>query len=327
MRFWCSWLVGLAAALGCGERSAPVEPSGKATTDCSMAEILAGTCGDTADPTLDEVPDGYVAPVDSTAVAPVDSTVVAPDPIDRNQIADPFNIQIEYRHEGGPVFTAEDIAAIERAARRWEEVIVEGFADTTTYERWVWDVIRDEYRQERRKVYIDDFYLVANAWSWDDGDGFAGWGNSNELRGGGEAGREIPLSGQIDLHMRTAEIGADWMYSLALHEIGHALGLVGIWNEGLGLPNYWLRPAFVSWFGVTDGVFFKNSETGNHFNLLGDIMYFTAWTGDVTSLSAAVLDDMGYTVNYGAVDPWRRPAGKLSVLAEHNLHLRCGVGH
>ena len=76
MRFWVL-LVGLAAAVGCGERSMPVEPAGKATTDCSLAEILAGTCSDTADPTLDEVPAGYVAPVDSTVVADGDSTVTA----------------------------------------------------------------------------------------------------------------------------------------------------------------------------------------------------------------------------------------------------------
>ena len=94
-----------AAVLGCGERSMPVKPAGKATTDCSMAEILAGTCSDTdcsmaeilagtcsdtADPTLDEVPDGYVAPVDSTAAAAGDSTVteeVMPEAYERHYIS------------------------------------------------------------------------------------------------------------------------------------------------------------------------------------------------------------------------------------------------
>ena len=408
MRFWVL-LWGLAAALGCGERSMPVEPAGKATTDCSMAEILAGTCSDTADPTLDEVPDGYVAPVDSTVatvadstvteeeeevvVAAGDSTAVAPDTIDRTQIADPFNIQIEYRHVGGPVFTAEDIAAIERAARRWEEVIVEGFPDETASlelfqqlsiseslianvqcrrtflghfckgdapdnitfgasckgsgckdgawfrcdtrsceasEGTVWTVYQDETRQ----VYVEDFVVVVHARAMDAAwDGELGSALSADEDYLGERGKEseIPLGGIIYLHWRTADFteqgyenGADGMYRLALHEIGHALGLVRR-NERLGLPDYWQRPAFVSRFGVTDGVFgFLN---GGHFNLPGDVMYVSSWMSDVTSLSAAVLDDMGYTVDYDAVEEWRRPAGKRSVLAEHNLHLRCGVGH
>ena len=66
----------LVLGLGCGDREKPVsvEPSGKASTDCSLADILAGRCGDTADPTLDEVPENYVPPSPST---PADSTEAA----------------------------------------------------------------------------------------------------------------------------------------------------------------------------------------------------------------------------------------------------------
>ena len=106
-------LVGLAAAVGCGERSMPVEPAGKATTDCSLAEILAGTCSDTADPTLDRVPEGYVAPVDSTVSADADSTaagdtgdgggdLVDEEPVDESGslgVSSQFNIDAVFRSQ------------------------------------------------------------------------------------------------------------------------------------------------------------------------------------------------------------------------------------
>ena len=104
------------------------------------------------------------------------------------------------------------------------------------------------------------------------------------------------------------------MYHLALHEIGHALGLVGVWSKRTSAPDYWLRPAFVSRFGVTDGVFFKTSEIEGHFNLPGDVMVFDGpWSTDVTSLSAAVLEDMGYRVDYAAVEEWRMPYGPTAL--------------
>ena len=59
---------------GDGDRSAPAGPAGKVSADCTLAEIFSGKEGCQADPSLDVVPDGYVAPVDSTASADADST-------------------------------------------------------------------------------------------------------------------------------------------------------------------------------------------------------------------------------------------------------------
>ena len=70
-------LTSLAVVLfGCGDgdRSAPAGPAGKVSADCSLAEIFSGKEGCPEDPSLDVVPEGYVAPVDSTATAPSDST-------------------------------------------------------------------------------------------------------------------------------------------------------------------------------------------------------------------------------------------------------------
>ena len=119
------------------------------------------------------------------------------------------------------------------------------------------------------------------------------------------------------------------MYILALHEIGHALGLVP--RSGTDwihspLDDYWTRPAFVSRFGVTEGVF---SFVNSHFNLPGDIMSNdnSVWYSDVTSLSAAVLDDTDFYVDYDAVEEFVVPSAKLSILPEPEHNLLCGVGH
>ena len=98
--------------LSCGDQPTPVAPPplSKTVTDCSLAEILAETCGDTADPTLDEVPEGYESPVDTTiaGVTETDSTVAVIDTsavdtaavvaevdtvMSPQGIGDPFNIQ------------------------------------------------------------------------------------------------------------------------------------------------------------------------------------------------------------------------------------------
>ena len=74
MRFLMMVLIGLVLGCGDGDRSVPAGPAGKVSADCSLVEILSGKEGCPEDPSLDEVPAGYVAPVDSTATAPSDST-------------------------------------------------------------------------------------------------------------------------------------------------------------------------------------------------------------------------------------------------------------
>ncbi len=73
MRFLLMVLVGFVLSCGDGDRSVQ-GPSGKVSADCSLVEIFSGKEGCQADPSLDEVPEGYVAPVDSTETADADST-------------------------------------------------------------------------------------------------------------------------------------------------------------------------------------------------------------------------------------------------------------
>ena len=79
---WLMVVLVAAVFLSCGEdRETPAGPSGKAAADCSLFEILSGKEGCAEDPTLDEVPEGYEAPVDSTMATVTDSTAAEPEPV------------------------------------------------------------------------------------------------------------------------------------------------------------------------------------------------------------------------------------------------------
>ena len=294
-------LVVLVAAMGCGDGETPVSPAGKANTDCSLMDIMAGTCSDTESPVSDEVPP-----------------------------ADPFNIQIEYQHVSGPPLSADAKAVIERAARRWEEVIVEGFPDVAfSY----YSALPDAYKPYDG-VFIDDFALTVNAkdliknkpWRL---------GSASSLYYRYNRDIEIPLMGNIHLYLYTedsysefdrfAQNPLQYMYWVALHEIGHALGIKRRGRFGR-VTDYRTKPAFVARFGLS-GLWEWNSH---HFNIGGDVMSARTpiWNlDDVTTLSATFLDDLGYHVDYDAVEDFVIPSAsaKLSILAEHNLY--CGVPH
>ena len=206
-----------------------------------------------------------------------------------------FTIRIEYRHVAGPIFNQADKDLIEEAARQWESVVVRG----------------------GKSFYV----LVVEAHTLDSiGGPFSGTGGYRTVENG------VPVSGQISLAQR-----AQWEGNfrlLALHEIGHALGLVG--------GGYWLGPEFQRRYGSSlNGVPFA-LRYGNHFNVYGEIMgAHDGLVSEVTELSATVLDDIGYTVDYDAVGPfpgeWTSINGHTftigDIVPKPTLPLFCGVGH
>lgn len=131
---------------------------------------------------------------------------------DTSDFADPFNIQVEYSTNGndGPPFTQADKDAIERAARRWEQVITEGFPDTLYKERVG---IGPDYRE----VFIDDHRVKVYAGRLD-----------NEFASGAgvtqpweeRPNSDVPFSGSIWLFARVSTIGAEQFYKVALHFSG-----------------------------------------------------------------------------------------------------------
>ena len=78
--FYLLSLLACAALLACGQEQAPTAsgPAGKVSADCTLAEIFSGKEGCAEDPSLDEVPAGYVAPSDSTETAVEDTVATAP---------------------------------------------------------------------------------------------------------------------------------------------------------------------------------------------------------------------------------------------------------
>ena len=144
MRFLLVGLVGL--VLGCGDRdrSVPAGPAAKVSADCSLFEILSGKEGCAEDPSLDEVPEDYEAPSDSTMAAVTDTTetetvdadstgAVDPEPVVADttetvtaepvSATDTFDIEVVFLPPSGGArdFTDHEKQLVLKAARRWEE--------------------------------------------------------------------------------------------------------------------------------------------------------------------------------------------------------------
>ena len=137
-------LVLLVAALGCGDGETPVSPSGKASADCSLMEILSGKEGCAEDPSLDEVPDGYVPPADSTAAGDAGDGGEEEEPVDEPETDEPeteepevddldrtFDIEIRFLPpaQGSRDFTNHEKQVILNAAQRWEKKFLHGVPD------------------------------------------------------------------------------------------------------------------------------------------------------------------------------------------------------
>ena len=329
MRLLMVVLVGL--FLGCGERSMPVKPAGKSTTDCSMAEILAGTCSDTADPTLDEVPDGYVAPVDSTGHADADTTdteavdadTTATDTTDTEAVdADTTEAEImpeAYRRhyislEIDSVFTPEEYDLINQAADDWDRVISSGYRDGIT--------ISVEPLPEERQL-----------------EGLAG---DARITGEGLVREGIVLPTLCRARLQSSDaFNSDWPLTLfkyfASHEIGHCLG-IGSFSRFSALledtPGYEYR----QFVGHHARVAFRKSAgsewTGPNVPMINDAHWspvlhrspltpgLTHYTPEVvTTVDAAALLDIGYRINMSEATPTRIVVGQRSIYGPADLFL------
>lgn len=137
----CSALVSAFLASCDDAPNAPVGPPAGKATECSLPEILAGKAGCAEDPSLDEVPEGYEEPADTTATAATDTMATADgdttstsvtsvqSPVDAPAAeVDTFNIEVVFLPPSGEArdFTHHEKQLILKAARRWEEKFLHG---------------------------------------------------------------------------------------------------------------------------------------------------------------------------------------------------------
>jgi hypothetical protein len=236
-----------------------------------------------------------------------------------------FNIQFDYRFDTNNWFTLERRAALEIAADIWERIILDEFADTSigTNIPFVRNPQTDLSNLWQTDLVIDDLLIFAGARSITSGalaDGGASGYYNNDTR---YTGNDFePRVGTISFDTntnwffdRTPDTQDDIPFdrfdfiSVAIHEIGHVLGF----SRGL--------TAFDNWV-INDQFTGTNAQQVNGGRAIplqiggGHIRsgYEYAGSGEVsmdpssasgtrqlpTILDIAILDDIGYSVNYAA---------------------------
>ena len=242
-----------------------------------------------------------------------------------------FKIQFDYRYDSSGWFTPERKAALETAASVWEKIILDEFQDVPTGTPLrVTNPETDEIYTIAADVPIDDVLVFVGAKNIDGNSGtlaYAGatatydLGSSLDTRYNGASFE--PWTGYITFDGTegwffdsTPETANDIPFddsdfiSVALHEIGHILGFsAGIPAFDRFLVNNTFTgsnaraanggnaiPLAVDASHIQDGYQFSGSgET------LMDPTSFAGTRKLPTAIDAGILDDMGYTINYGAV--------------------------
>ncbi len=200
MRFLLVGLVGL--VLGCGDRdrSVPAGPAAKVSADCSLFEILSGKEGCAEDPSLDEVPEDYEAPSDSTMAAVTDTTetetvdadstgAVDPEPVVADttetvtaepvSATDTFDIEVVFLPPSGGArdFTDHEKQLVLKAARRWEEKFLHGIPAAYLSEVDAGkDVLLEDEWRIRLPTVIDDIHIFVASEDLEDSEGVL-WGS------------------------------------------------------------------------------------------------------------------------------------------------------
>jgi len=238
----------------------------------------------------------------------------------------PFNIQFDYRFDTQGFFTSEKRAVLEAAAALWENIIQDEFANTPVGTRVQFvdnpetgELLASDFVVDR---LIDDVLIFVGA---RDLQGFSG----STLALAGPAGSASSTDGadfEPSVGTIAFNVGTDWFYdptpttdtdlpvnqqdflSTTAHEIAHVLGF----GTSIAFDNLVSGSAFAGANAL--------ARNGGNSIPLGDSAHITdgyqfGGSGQTlmspfaergvrkrpTALDVAVLDDIGYTVNYSAV--------------------------
>ena len=208
-----------------------------------------------------------------------------------------FDITVHYTGDSGyqSYFTA--------AAQRWSQVITADLPNVDDFQLG----------------FIDDLLIDVDVHFIDGAGKTLGQSRADEFRSG-SAG--LPYHGTIELDSADLSTMASngTLFSVILHEMGHVLGLGSLWSRfGLTVGSQYIGTNGVNAYHQLGGANFVPLETGGgsgtalvHWSesTFGTEL-MTGFTnglpGQLSILTIGSLQDLGYTVNYGAADPYSLP--------------------
>ncbi|MBM4068042.1 MAG: hypothetical protein FJ271_03735 [Planctomycetes bacterium] len=218
--------------------------------------------------------------------------------------------QITLRYTDNSV-TASQKAIFSQAAQRWSEVIVGDLPDGFVSGIGA----------------VDDLVVSISAPNIDGRYGVLGQAGPTHLRNGSN----LPLAGIIEFDRADmAGVQADGsLYAVAVHEIGHILGLGTIWDlKGLIVGAGGSNPRFVGKRATAEYQVAFNTAQGSvpventggsgtrdaHWreSIFGSELmtgYINSGNNPLSRITVASMADLGYTVNLEAADPFKNSGG------------------
>jgi hypothetical protein len=254
-----------------------------------------------------------------------------------------FNIEFDYRFDTNGWFTSEKRVALEAAAKIWEDIILDEFSEIAAGETMdVRNPQTGEYTQITTSSAIDDLRIFVGARDLNGSLGVAGplSGATSYVVGSDSHQRYIERFTGSDFEPWIGTVAFDpnvsWHFdpddplitdtipftehdfvSVAVHEIGHVLGIssgINAFNDLVSLydnGNYYFIgsnavaenggyavPLASNASGPDNSHFQEGHEYGDSGEVLMDPTLTRGTRNLVTRLDAALLDDIGYSIDY-----------------------------
>lgn len=249
------------------------------------------------------------------------------EPRDREQPSGPFDIQVNFSSG----FDSRIIALFDRAVSRWKDVITSGF---TPYE------VGGEY--------IDRLLIEASILSLDGENGKLADGMATLIN----PLTMLPLKGRMRFDyddLNNPDVTDAFIFDIILHEMGHVIGLDSYtWgNTGLldisnpsdpMLTGPAVMREYAALLGQARPLPVPIANTGGpgtqneHFreNIFGNELMTGSMAGEgnvLSRLTIAVLDDLGYTVDYASADRYALPTANDLITFRGSVSHTCDHEH